>query len=145
RIAEVLESLNADLLEQLGCWFGGGTAIVLRRQEYRESVDIDFMVSESDGYRELRQLLRSATSLQPLTHKAAQPVLLEREARIDQYGIRGFLLVRGSRIKFEIVREARIEFDVPTSGDQVGGIHTLTLRDLGASKLLANSDRWRDD
>ena len=55
------------------------------------------------------------------------------------------LLVEDTRIKFEIIREARIEFDVPRRKDAVLGIATLTPVDLAASKLLANSDRWRDD
>ncbi|MBM3349738.1 MAG: nucleotidyl transferase AbiEii/AbiGii toxin family protein, partial [Betaproteobacteria bacterium] len=28
------------------CFFGGGTAITLRHGEYRESVDIDFLISD---------------------------------------------------------------------------------------------------
>jgi hypothetical protein len=39
------------------CYFGGGTAMALRYGEYRESVDIDFLVSDLAGYREMRQLL----------------------------------------------------------------------------------------
>jgi hypothetical protein len=33
----VLQSLNAELLRTHRCYFGGGTAIVLRHGEYRES------------------------------------------------------------------------------------------------------------
>jgi hypothetical protein len=47
-------------------------------------------------------------------------------------------------IKFEIVFEARIIFDVPGPDDVVGGVSTLTEVDLAASKLLANVDRWSD-
>lgn len=59
-IATVLESLNSELLRATGCYFGGGTAIALRFGEFRESVDIDFMVSSTSGYRELRELVRSS-------------------------------------------------------------------------------------
>lgn len=57
RVAQVLASLDASLLAHSHCFFGGGTAIALRYGEYRESVDIDFLVSDIDGYRQLRQLL----------------------------------------------------------------------------------------
>src|SRR6187399_1974979 len=57
RIAALLGALDADLLAANACWFGGGTAMALRYGEYRESVDIDFLVSEVAGYRELRGLL----------------------------------------------------------------------------------------
>jgi hypothetical protein len=46
RIAQVLGALNAPLLRENHCLFGEGTAIALRYAEYRESVDIDFLVSD---------------------------------------------------------------------------------------------------
>ena len=52
RIATVLEALDADTLAASACLFGGGTAMALRYGEYRESVDIDFLVSQIDGYRQ---------------------------------------------------------------------------------------------
>lgn len=54
RIAQVLAALNGDVLRQHGCLFGEGTCIALRYGEYRESVDIDFLVSDAAGYRESR-------------------------------------------------------------------------------------------
>lgn len=42
RIAQVLHALNAPLLRDNHCLFGGGTAIAMRYGEYRESVDMDF-------------------------------------------------------------------------------------------------------
>ncbi|MGJ7612860.1 MULTISPECIES: hypothetical protein [unclassified Variovorax] len=38
RVAEVLAALNADLLADNHCLFGGGTAIALRHGEYRETL-----------------------------------------------------------------------------------------------------------
>ena len=57
RVAKVLESLDGDLLKQHNCLFAGGTAIALRYGEYRESVDIDFLVSDLASYRHLRNLV----------------------------------------------------------------------------------------
>lgn len=54
RIHEVLLALDAPLLREHRCYFGGGTAIALTLGEYRESVDMDFLVSDLDGYRALR-------------------------------------------------------------------------------------------
>ena len=48
-------------------------------------------------------------------------------------------------IKFEIVLEARIVLAPPGADDQLCGVATLTPLDMATSKLLANSDRWRDD
>ena len=144
-IARVLESLDGAMLREQACWFGGGTAIALREGEYRESVDIDLMVSSQEGYRGLRGLLAGARNLAPVTRSGRQIFAFENEARADRYGIRGFVLVDGAQIKFEIVHENRISFDTPGRRDKVCGIHTLNRIDLAASKLLANADRWRDD
>lgn len=145
RIAHVLGALDGDALRRLGCLFGGGTCIALRCGEYRESVDIDFLVSDPAGFRELRQLLTGAEGLNALVRSGAQPLVMLREVRADQYGLRTVVHMDGQAIKFEIVREARIELEPPGQDDQVCGVSTLTLIDLAASKLLANSDRQADD
>lgn len=145
RIAHVLGALDGDALRRLGCLFGGGTCIALRCGEYRESVDIDFLVSDPAGFRELRQLLTGAEGLNALVRSGAQPLVMLREVRADQYGLRTVVQMDGQAIKFEIVREARIELEPPGQDDQVCGVATLTLIDLAASKLLANSDRQADD
>lgn len=145
RIAHVLAALDGDLLRQHGCLFGGGTCIALRHGEYRESVDIDFLVSDPGGFRELRQLLTGAAGLNAVVRPGAQPLVVLREVRADQYGLRTVVQMDGQAIKFEIVREARIALEAPGEDDVVCGIATLTQRDLAASKLLANSDRQADD
>ncbi|MBQ0921392.1 nucleotidyl transferase AbiEii/AbiGii toxin family protein [Hydrogenophaga aromaticivorans] len=145
RIAHVLAALDGEVLRQHGCLFGGGTCIALRYGEYRESVDIDFLVSDAAGYRELRQLLTGIEGLNAVVRTGAQPLVMLREVRADQYGLRTVLQMDGQAIKFEIVREARIELEAPGKDDVVCGIATLTPLDLATSKLLANSDRQADD
>ncbi len=145
RIAHVLHALDADVLRANGCWFGGGTCMALRFGEYRESVDIDFLVADAQGYRQLRQALTGPQGLQPITRAGAMPLVLLREVRADQYGIRTVVQMDGQAIKMEIVREARMALEPPLPEDEVCGIGTLTLTDLAASKLLANADRQADD
>jgi hypothetical protein len=145
RIAHVLTALNGATLRQLGCLFGGGTCISLRYGEYRESVDIDFLVSDAAGYRELRQLLTNPDGLAAITHPHAMPLVTRREVRSDQYGIGTQVQMDGQAIKFEIVREARIALEPPAPIDAICGVSTLTSLDLATSKLLANSDRQADD
>jgi hypothetical protein len=144
RIATVLQALDGVLLAGHACLFGGGTALALRYGEYRESVDVDFVVSDAGCYSALRQLLTGPSGLAPLV-RPGMALELAREVRADQYGIRTLVRVGGQGIKFEIVREARIAIEGPGPDDVVCGVATLTPRDLAACKLLANSDRWRDD
>jgi hypothetical protein len=137
-IGDVLRRMNHRMLVDNKCWFGGGTAIVLRLGEYRRSLDVDFLCSDTRGYREVRNALvaNGLAALFPDDVKSA------REVRADQYGIRMFLEYRGQSIKFEIVRESRIEVD--GEADPVLKVPTLVVRDMFAEKLLANSDRCMD-
>ncbi|MBX3606487.1 MAG: nucleotidyl transferase AbiEii/AbiGii toxin family protein [Piscinibacter sp.] len=144
RIAAVLEALDADVLAANACLFGGGTAMALRYGEYRESVDIDFLVSKVDGYRQLRQRLTGPEGMRAIT-RPGHTLSQTREVRADQYGIRTLLQFDGADIKFEIVLEGRIDLEAPGPDDRLCGVATLTPLDMATSKLLANSDRWRDE
>jgi hypothetical protein len=140
RIQKVLKSLNVERLLKHECLFGGGTAIVLAHGEYRESADIDFIVSSVAGYRELRGLVNAEGIASLMT----RPLPLKREVRIDQYGIRCALDVDGVPIKFEIVFEGRVALADPLPEQRIDGVWTLTREDQVATKLMANSDRWAD-
>lgn len=143
RIAVLLQSLDGDALAVRGCLFGGGTAIVLSHGEYRESVDLDFLVSDSVGYRDLRLLL-TAGGMQKIAKPGSNLTQL-REIRADQYGIRTLLDASGVAIKFEIILEGRIELESFRPEDRICGVATLAPLDMTTTKLLANSDRWADD
>ena len=143
-VARVLQALDPEVLAARRCYFGGGTAMVLRHGEYRESIDIDFLVSDRDGYRNLRQMFGKSAGLAALLRPDMR-VEVARSVRTDQYGIRTQLKGSGSVIKFEIVFEARIALSTPGPDDAVCGIATLAAVDLAAEKLLANADHWADD
>jgi len=145
RIAHLLHALDGTVLRSHTCLFGGGTAMALKFGEYRESVDMDFMVSEITHYRTLRQMLTGTDGVQPLFQKALSPVKQLREVRADQYGIRTLLTVDEQPIKFEIILEARIKFMPCKIEDDVCGVPSLSMLDMATCKLLANSDRWNDD
>lgn len=141
RIAALLECLDANLLLQHRCLFGGGTAIALSHGEYRESVDIDFICSSVEGYRGLRERV----DVRNLDWLFREPVTQYREPRIDQYGIRFAAGVDAVPVKIEITFEGRINLDDPIPEDRIGSIWTMGLTDLTATKLMANADRYADD
>ncbi len=146
QIAALLDALDAGLLRNHHCLFGGGTAIALRFGEFRESVDVDFLVSDQRGYRDLRQKMTGPDGFDSILARGHHAeVCLGSELLTDQYGIRARLRVNGLPIKFEIVFEGRLTLEAPQDTDTVCGIPCLTLRDMVASKLLANSDRYSDD
>lgn len=140
RVAEVLSALDGPLLAEHGCWFGGGTAIVLANGEYRESIDVDFLVSDQQSYRELRRMVRER-GLGALTIGHLE---VGRAPSVDGYRIRASVLVGGVAIKLEIIHEGRLDLDTPAAEDEICGVRTLTRTDQVASELLANDDRWAD-
>lgn len=139
-ILDVLRSLDGAFLMKSKCFFGGGTAIALELGEFRESVDIDFLCSDQQGYRELRSVLAGQPNLDAILRPGAQVECL-REVRTNQYGIRTFVRSRETNIKIEIVRASR---DTPLQGeiDDRYGIPVLSRPHMYAEKLMANSDRW---
>jgi len=143
KIAKVLESLNTDLLKENNCLFAGGTAIALRYGEYRESVDMDFLISDLSSYRYLRNLVREQ-GVQALMRITDAGQFQAADVRSDQYGIRTKLYVETNPIKFEIVLEGRIGLAKPGKEDSILGVATLTKLVTAASELLANSDRGLD-
>ena len=104
-IAKLLACFDARALAAADCYFGGGTAIVLKLGEYRESVDVDFMCATANGYR----LVRNIVSPQSLGDFTKAPLTYRREVSTSQYNVRTIAEIDGFPIKIEFVREARIE------------------------------------
>ncbi len=138
QVQTILTRLDSDFMARARCYFGGGTRIVLELGEYRESRDIDFLCADRDGYRQLRETV-TETSLGALQ---AANITLAREVRADQYGIRTFVEHGDIRMKFEIIRESRVDLD----GETVAGIPVACLSRIHcfAEKFLANADRGLD-
>lgn len=139
QVLAILSRLDATFLERARCYFAGGTRIAMELGEYRESRDIDFLCSDRDGYRTLRE----AAAARSLGGMATRTLEFARDVRADQYGIRTIVSTNGAGLKFEIVREARIDI----AGETVAGIpvRCLTRRHCFAEKLLANADRGLDE
>ncbi|MDR3054446.1 MAG: nucleotidyl transferase AbiEii/AbiGii toxin family protein [Zoogloeaceae bacterium] len=137
RIAKILHAFDADLLQAAECYFGGGTAITLALDEYRESVDIDFLCASNDGYR----ILRNAVS-NNLGGLLKTPLKHLREVRTDQYKIYTVLEIEEIPVKVELIREGRVS--IQGALDPALNVPVLSRLDLYAQKLLANADRGLD-
>ncbi|TIX25285.1 nucleotidyl transferase AbiEii/AbiGii toxin family protein [Mesorhizobium sp.] len=137
-IAEALGLMDHRFLTANQCWFGGGTAIVMKFGEYRRSLDVDFLCADADGYRELRTCAaeRGVKAFFP------DPVEAVRDFQIDQYGLRTIVRLKGQSIRFEIIREGRIKLQGHYDHDL--NVSTLIPADMFAEKLLANADRCQD-
>jgi hypothetical protein len=137
-IERLLNSFDAQILVETECFFGGGTAIALLLDEYRESLDVDFLCASQDGYRRLRNIV----SQERLGALLKKPVHHVRDVRTDQYGIRTLLSIDDVPINVEIVREGRIQLQGVV--DPILPVPCLSRDDMFAEKLLANTDRALD-
>ena len=133
-IAALLQSMKAEFLETSKCFFGGGTAIVMANGEYRLSLDVDFLCADADGYREIRSAVRK-NGVTALFGVGTDTL---RDFRADQYGVRAVLKHQGQPVKFEIVRESRIELSGSPSSQL--GVPVLDINSQFSEKLLGNAD-----
>jgi hypothetical protein len=138
-IAQILKSLNAELLAQADCYFGGGTHLSMSFGEYRESRDLGFLCSSRAGFR----LVRQEVDERSLGRLVARTLPLARDVRADRDGVRTFFNVDDVKIKFEILLEARIDL----AGDLNPrlAVPALRIEHAIAEKLLANTDRGFND
>ncbi len=137
-LARLLLQFDSDLLVRSNCYFGGGTAIVMLLDEYRESVDPDFLCADVEGYRALRSSLTAPTlgSLLP------GPMRYVRDVRTERDKISAFIEFEEIPIKIAFILEARIA--LTGSMDSRLAVPVLSRQDMFAEKLLANSDRGLD-
>lgn len=137
RIATVLSRMDPVFLEKAQCYFGGGTQLVMSHGEFRESRDVDFLVSSQDGLRMIRESVHERS----LGALFKEPIHLAREVRKERDAIRTFIAEEEGAppIKFEVIVEGRIALDGAL--DEALGVPILSRRCAIAEKLLANADR----
>lgn len=100
-------------------------------------MDIDFLTSSIEGYRQLRQLLTGGRGLGAVARPGAE-IGQAAEIRADRYGIRSAVRVDGIDIKFEIVLEARIELESPGPQDRCRYHVVRNLHPFGVNPLWAD-------
>lgn len=141
KIQHILLCLNPAFFYAVHAYFGGGTLLALRYNEYRWSKDIDFICPIGDSYRQLRTAIMSLGY--DALFQSQEGIQLPREIKADQYGVRFPVVVDDTVIKFEIIAEARIDLDAPIYFEWMA-IPCLSFADSCVEKLLANADRWND-
>lgn len=131
KIVHVLRSMNCEMLLRSSCFFGGGTAIVLKHGEYRQSLDLDFLCADPDGYRDVRNDF-FRTGIKTLF---PSEVRLLRDVRADAYGVRLLVAFKDQPIKVEFIRETRVVLQGARDPDLL--VPILSISDMFVEKLLA--------
>lgn len=134
-IRSVLNNFNADFFFSNSIYFGGGTRIALEIDEYRESIDVDFLCPNMESYRAVRQEVTS-DSLGRLVKKEFN---YAREIKFDRYGVRTFIMEEQTPIKLEIV--SFDNYDLVADTRELFPVPFIDHESCFYTKLLANSDR----
>lgn len=135
-IASALSSFNADFFCQNNIIFGGGTRIALELDEFRESIDIDFLCPNKESYKAVRSNVTNS-SLGELVKTEFEYV---REIRADRDGVRTIIKHQNTVIKLEFVSFDDYELSYEYQKD-VFNVPFLDRQSCFYTKLLANSDR----
>lgn len=134
-IESALKNFNADFFCENNIFFGGGTRIALELNEFRTSVDIDFLCPNKESYKAVRSEVTNVS----LGRLVLQQFEYPREISFSRDAVRTFILVDECRVKLEFVCFDNYkltavfddQFPVPYI-DRVSCFYT---------KLLANADR----
>ena len=142
-VITVLNALATDYFQARQCYFGGGTLLALGFGEYRESVDIDFLISDTEAIRALRADLRKDDYSVLFASTNSSIALNPQQPRVTRDKVLFAAQPHDTPIKVEILFEGRITLDNPRQLPFTE-MPCLALRDAIAEKLLANADRGLD-
>lgn len=134
-IQKILDCFDEQFLKRNNILFGGGTRISLELDEYRESVDIDFLCSTTKSYRAVREQA-SNIGLGALIKK---PVTFAKEIRLNRDAVRSVVNVDGYNIKLEFVNCDG--YNLTSTTDMPFNVPMIDHASCFLTKLLAHSDR----
>jgi len=137
-IDKALHNFNAEFLREHNILFGGGTSIALRLDEFRESIDIDFLCADKESYRAVRNQVSNST-LGDLVQNDFDYV---REISFNRYAVRTGIKINDTVIKLEFISFPDYGLSGETS-EQLP-VPCLDKASCFMTKLLANADRVDD-
>ena len=136
-VCKLLHCLDHHLLERLGIFFGGGTAIALRLHEFRVSTDIDLFCRDDNALYAARHIAVEEGA----ENFFSQDVTVTTQ-RVDRNGRKLFVTAGETEVKCEIFNLALF----PIMGERTGlfPVPTLTPYELFTAKLSSNANRFMD-
>jgi hypothetical protein len=134
-IESALNNFNADFFCKNNILFGGGTRIALELNEFRTSVDIDFLCPNKESYRAVRGEVTNAS----LGGLVLQQFEYPRDIVFSRDAVRTFIVVDGHKIKLEFV--CFDNYDLTAVIDDQFPVPYIDRASCFYTKLLANVDR----
>lgn len=137
-IESALKNFNADFFCKNNIFFGGGTRIALELNEFRTSIDIDFLCPNKESYKAVRTEVTNISLGQLVLQQFEYP----REISFSRDAVRTFILIDGSRIKLEFV--CFDNYNLTAVSDGQFPVPYIDRLSCFYTKLLANADRCLD-
>lgn len=134
-IESALSNFNAGFFLANNIYFGGGTRIALEINEYRKSIDVDFLCPDRASYRAVREEVSSAS----LGNLVKSDFTYLREIVFNRDGVRTFISLGGVGIKLEIVSFDNYELEADKR--PLFPVPCIDRESCFYTKLLANADR----
>jgi hypothetical protein len=134
-IESALKNFNADFFCENNIFFGGGTRIALELNEFRTSIDIDFLCPNKESYRAVRSEVTNVS----LGRLVLQQFEYQREILFSRDAVRTFILVDGRKVKLEFV--CFDNYNLTAVFDDQFPVPYIDRVSCFYTKLLANSDR----
>ncbi|OUR98070.1 hypothetical protein A9Q81_11940 [Gammaproteobacteria bacterium 42_54_T18] len=138
-ISSALDNFSTEYLSENNIIFGGGTRIALEINEYRESIDIDFLCPNKASYKAARSQITNVT----LGKLVTKDFSYLRDIRADRYAVRTIIEHKATAIKLEFVSFDNYNLK-SLLDDSLFPVPFLDRSSCYYTKLLANSDRWTD-
>lgn len=136
-ISCALQNFNSEFLSDNHILFGGGTRIALELDEYRESVDIDFLCQDKRSYRAVREQVTNRT-LGKIVKKQFE---YSRDIMTNRDAVRTLIKVKDVTIKLEFVCFDNYAL-TSESNSSLFPVPSLDHDSCFYTKLLANADRY---
>ncbi|MGC6657660.1 nucleotidyl transferase AbiEii/AbiGii toxin family protein [Pantoea sp. EEL5] len=130
-----MNNFNADFFLRNNIYFGGGTRIALEINEFRESIDIDFLCPDRASYRAVREEVNNVS----LGNLVKTEFTYLREISFNREGVRTFIMTDDKKIKLEIVSFDNYELE--GAYDQLFPVPYINRETCFYTKLMANADR----
>jgi hypothetical protein len=134
-IKKILEHFNIDYLTENNILFGGGTRIALELDEYRKSVDIDFLCMNTPSYKAVRTQACNVS----LGNILSDDLTFAREIRCERSAVRTFVNHDDINVKLEFV--AFDDYQLTPQLDSPFSVPCIDHDSCYITKLLAHSDR----
>lgn len=134
-IESALSNFNADFFIENRIFFGGGTRIALELEEFRKSIDIDFLCPDKQSYRAVREHVTNV-SLGKLVKKDFE---YAREIMFNRDSVRVMFKYMGSPLKLEFV--CFDNYDLNCISDEQFPVPYLDRESCFYTKLMSHTDR----